>query len=140
MAYQFVHELTNTIRESPGRAALAAVLLITTSIYVCVGHQEYRVAEVGDASSPEEIVDLTANPEWSTGVEQVAADDDNAPATITRVGSRDRYIDAQLTHAVAVEEDSDKGSLRHVEQISGQAMQQNSGQGPVWLLGVLMDD
>ena len=140
MAYHFIHEIATTIRHSPMRAALAAVLLITTTIYVCAGHQEYRVAEIGDSSPTAEVIDLASNPDWASEIEQVQADEEDAPATTTRVAGRESYIDARLTHAVAVVDDSDSETLRRVEQVSDETERHTSVNAPVWLLGVLQDD
>ena len=140
MAYHFIHELAHTIRKSPMRAALAAVLLITTTIYMCAGHQDFRVAHMGDASDSAVVIDLTANPNWATEIEQVAADTTDAPATSTRVAGREHYMDAHLTHAVAVEDDFEAENRRRVEQISGEAEPHTAGDSPVWLMGVLQDD
>ena len=146
MADHFIHELSQTIRHSPMRAALAAVVLITTTIYVCAGHEEYRVAEMGDDSASDqvdstgEVIELTAHSAWVGEIEPMEADEEDAPATTTRVAGRERYIDAHLTHAVAVEVDSDAGNLRRVEHVSGEPERRPSGNAPVWLLGVLEGD
>ena len=140
MAYHFIHELTHTIRQSPMRAALAAVVLITTTVYVCAGYQDFRVAHMGDASDSSEVIDLTGNPDWSTEIEQVAADTTDAPAISTRVAGREQYRDAQLTHAVAVEDDIQAENRRRVAQVSGEIAPHNAGNSPVWLMGFLQDD
>lgn len=140
MAYHYIHELTHTIRQSPMRVALAAVVLITTTIYVCAGYQDYRVSHIGDASDSSEVIDLTANPDWTTEIEQVAADSTDAPAMSTRVAGREQYIDAHLTHAVAVEDDIQTENRRRVEQVSGEITPRTAGNSPVWLMGYLQDD
>ena len=143
MAYHFIHELTHTIRQRPVRTALAAVLLITTTIYVCAGHQQYRVAEIGDRPSAAEtqgVIDLSENPSWTAEIEQVVADEDDAPAMTTRVDGRERYSDARLTHAVAEEDDVEAARRTHVDLVSGESERHASDQAPVWLLGVLQDD
>lgn len=139
MAYHFIHELTHTIRHNPMRAAFAAVLLIATTFYVCVGYQDYRVAEMGDVSTSAEVIDLTGDPVWGAEIETVVANEDDVPATTTRRGGHERYIDAHLTHAVAVEDDSTVEDRRRVEQVSDEAEQRASQNAPVWLLGVLHD-
>ena len=122
------------------RAALAAALLITTTLYVCVGGPDYRVAEIGDASSSAEVIDLTGDPAWEAEIETVAAHEEDAPATTTRRAGRERYRDAHLTHAVAVEDDSTSDHRRRVEQVSDEVERRASGNAPVWLLGVLHDN
>ncbi len=140
MAYHIIHELTHTIRLSPMRAAFAAVLLISTTIYVCADYHNYRVAKIGDTATSGQVSDLTAAHTGATEIEQVVADADDAPATTTRVEGRERYIDAHLTHAVAVEDDTDAQMRTRVEQMAGITAQRTTDAGPVWLLGIIEDD
>ncbi len=140
MAYHIIHECTQTIRQSPMRAALACVLLMTTSIYVSMGRQNYRVAEIGDSATTADAIDLTSNPDWLSDIEQVEADADDAPATTTPVDGREQYIDARLTHAVAEIEETENPIHSQVEQVSDVTPQRPVDQSPVWLLGVLKDD
>ncbi len=141
MAYHFIDECTQTIRQSPMRAALACVLLITTTIYVCTGHQHYSVAEIGATpAASADVTDLTSNPDWLTDIEQVGTNADDAPATTTPVDGREQYMDARLTHAVAEMDDAEQVRLRQVEQVSGATPHHSVDQSPVWLLGVLKDD
>ena len=140
MAYQLTMQFTEVIRQSPLRAALACVLLITTSVYVCVGQDGYRVAEIGEADSSESAIDLTSYDGPGEGIDQVSTDEEDAPAVATRVGSREQYIDAQLTHAL-VEEDVSAISHRiRVTPVSGESKQGATDGSPVWLLGVLIDE
>ncbi len=140
MAYHIIHECTETIRQSPMRAALACVLLITTSIYVSMGRQNYRVAEIGDSTTTADAIDLTSNPDWLTDIEQVGTNADDAPATTIQTDGRERYIDAQLTHAVAEVDDAEEVRHGQVEQVAGVTPPGPAAQAPVWLLGVLKDD
>lgn len=140
MAYHYIHELTHTIRHSPMRAALAAALLLTTMIYVCAGYQDFRVAHMGDASESADVIDLTTNPDWASEIEQVGSDTTDAPATSTRVAGREQYIDAHLTHAVAVEDDIEAVNRRRVDQVAGVIAPLTAGNSPVWLMGFLQDD
>lgn len=140
MAYHFIHECTQTIRQAPIRAAIAGVLLITTTLYVCTGHQNYQVAEIGETSASTDVLDLTGNPDWLSDIEQVSADADDSPATTTQVDGRERYIDARLTHAVAEVDEAEGTRHQQVEQVSAVAAIPPASQAPVWLLGVLHDD
>ena len=140
MAYHIIHECTQTIRQSPMRAALACVLLISTSIYVCMGRQNYRVAEIGDSATTADAIDLTSNPDWLSDIEQVGTDPEDSPATTTHVNGREQYIDARLTHAVAEIEETADPIPSQVEQVSAVTPQRAVDQSPVWLLGVLNDD
>ncbi len=140
MAYHIFLDLVQTIRQSPIRAASAAVLLITTTVYVCTGHAPYRVAEIGDSAPAGEVIDLTADHEWSDVIEQVSTDADEAPAITTFAGGRERYIDAHLTHADAVEDERMAALRTHVEHVSGQADRRPVSEAPVWLIGILSNE
>ena len=140
MAYHIIHECTQTVRQSPMRAALACVLLITTSIYVSMGRQNYRVAEIGDSSTPADVIELTSNPDWLSDIEQVGTDDELSPATTIPVDGRERYIDVRLTHAVVEMDDAEDVQHGQVEQVAGVTPSAPVDQAPVWLLGVLKDD
>jgi hypothetical protein len=140
MAYHFMHEFASTIRHNPVRVALAAVLLITTAIYVCADHQNFRVSLMGDATDAAEVIDLTENPHWATEIEQVVSDTADAHATSTRVAGRERYLDAHLTHAVAVEDNIEAENRWRVEQVSAVKQPHTAGDAPVWLLGILQND
>jgi hypothetical protein len=140
MAYHIIHECTQTIRQSPMRAALACVLLITTSIYVSMGRQNYRVAEIGDSTTTADAMDLTINPDWLQDIEQVGTDPEDLPATTTHVDGHEQYIDARLTHAVAEINEAEDPTDSQFEQVSGVIPQRPVDQSPVWLLGVLNDD
>jgi hypothetical protein len=138
MAYRWKSETAETIRQSPVRAALALVLLITTTVYVCFESDGYRVAEIGETTSFEEVVDLTSG-EQSEFV-QVSADEDDAPATTTNVDGRETYIDARLTHAFVEEAEADATHRLRVTPVSREVASQSQDIAPVWLLGVLIDE
>lgn len=140
MAYHIIHECTLTIRQAPVRAALACILLITTTLYVCTGHQNYRVAEIGETSASTDPIDLTSNPDWLSDIEQVSTDPDDTPATSTQTDGREQYIDARITHAVAEVDEATEGQHRRVEQVSAVTPPRPADQAPVWLLGILHDD
>lgn len=141
MADHLIRELIQTLRESPLRAAAACVLLITTSVYVCTGYDDYRVAEIGDTAARDSSIHLTA---LESGDEVLAPDPvsehDDAPAMTRRVGGREQYIDARLTHAVSEEEEPSENSLTRVTPVSGVAERRSSPEAPVCLLGVLIDE
>ena len=141
MAYQLIRELIQTLRESPMRAAAACVLLITTTVYVCTGHDDYRVAEIGEAVAGSGTIDLASLESWDDEVEySPVSEDTEAPATIRRVDGRDQYIDVRLTHAVSEEEELSESSPTRVTPVSGIAVRRSSPEAPVWLLGVLIDE
>lgn len=140
MAYHFLRELTDTFRQSPVRAALASVLLIASTLYVCVGHDQYSVVEIGETTSPGNVIDLALDQDGQAGIEQVSAAEEDVPATSIRDGERIQYIDARLTHAVAEEEEPLARHRARVEQVSGQTERGSSDNDPVWLLGILIDD
>lgn len=138
MAYRVISETVETIRQSPVRAALALLLLITTTVYVCFENQGYSVAEIGETTSFDEVVDLAS--EEADEFVQVSADEDDAPATTTNVDGRETYIDVRLTHAF-VEENEEATSHRvRVTPVSQEVVSYPADSAPVWLLGVLVDD
>ncbi len=146
MADHFIREFKDTLRQSPLRAALALVILITTTVYVCTGQGGYRVAEIGNASEigdSSAAIDLASddgNVAWVQEIEQVTTDEEDVPAVSTRVDGRDRYIDARLTHAVAVDDDISLEHQTQVIPVSGESQRRVAPHSPVWLLGVLGDD
>ncbi len=140
MAYQLIRELIQTLRESPMRAAAACVLLITTTVYVCTGHDDYRVAEIGETASRSGAIDLASLESWDDEVEHSLESEEEAPATTRRVDGRDQYIDVRLTHAVSEEEELSESSPTRVTPVSGVAVRRSSPEAPVWLLGVLIDE
>lgn len=141
MAYQLIRELIQTLRESPMRAAAACVLLITTTVYVCTGHDDYRVAEIGEAAAGNGTIDLASLESWDDEAEySPVSEETDAPATTRRVDGRDQYIDARLTHAVSEEEEPSENKLTRVTPVSGVAVRRTAPEAPVWLLGVLIEE
>ena len=143
MADHLILQLKETIRQSPLRAALAFVILITTTVYVCTGHDGYRVAEIGEGSPTVTGSDVTSsdqNVDWEQEIDRVSADEDDAPAVSTRADGRDQYIDARLTHAVAEEDDASLAHPTRVIPVSGEVQHRPASESTVWLLGVLNDE
>lgn len=138
MAYRAISETMETIRQSPIRVALALVLLITTTVYVCFENDGYHVAEIGETTSFDEAVDLTS--EDAGEFVQVSADDEDAPATTENVDGRETYIDAQLTHAFVEQSDEEASHRVRVTPVSREVVSQPADSAPVWLLGVIVED
>lgn len=138
MAYQF--QFADSIRQSPVRAALALLILISTSVYVFVAHDGYRVAEIGEANSPESLIDLATHHAAAEGREQLTAEEEAIPAVSTYVGDREQYIDARLTHAVVEEDDTTAATRLRATPVSAVSAGHSPTDPPVWLLGVLIDD
>ena len=141
MADHIIHELTESIRQRPFRAAAAFVLLITSTVYLYSGYGSYRVAEIGESASSDQTFGLSASEEFGDDIEQVLADEEDALAVSSRVGERDQYVDARFTHAVASEDEAAVAGRDTVTPVSYQAVRSaSSASSPVWLLGVLVDD
>lgn len=138
MAYRVISETLETIRQSPVRVAMALVLLITTSVYVCFENDGYHVAEIGETTSFDEAVDLTS--EDADEFVQVSADEDDAPATTENVDGREKYIDARLTHAFVEQSEEEISHRVRVTPVSREVVSRPSDSDPVWLLGVLAED
>lgn len=139
MARYIIQEPLRTVREKPVRAAMAALLLLTTAIYVCTDHTRIPVAEIGEETTP--IIDLTdqINSQYDP-IEQVSVDDSESPATATRVEGRDRFQDSRVVTAIAELSDDEKTYQTRVQPVSGQATRSGRAQKPVWLLGKLIED
>lgn len=150
MAYQFVFDVRETVRQSPVRVVAALVLLVATSLYFFTADQSYRVAELGAGSQSANVTDLTQSTPWETEVSLISADDadpHHAPAWVRRSEGREQYIDAQLTHAVAEGDATQDSRVAHIIPVSGQYRSSpavkdrpEAGTEPVWLTGVVVED
>lgn len=140
MAYQLKFEFAESIRQMPVRAALALLILITTSVYIFVANDRYRVAEIGETNATEPAIDLAAHQTWADDSQQLIAEEEAVPAIATQNGDREQYIDARLTHAVVEEYEAAAATRLRATPVSAETRQLSSSDSPVWLLGVLIDD
>lgn len=139
MARYLIQELLRTVREKPVRAAMSALLLLTTAIYVCTDHTRIPVAEIGEETTP--VIDLTdqiSSQEYP--IEQASVDDSESPASAIRIDGRDRFQDSRVVAAIAELSDDEKTHQTRVQSVSGQTTRSGRAQKPVWLLGKLIED
>lgn len=134
---RYFQETYHTIRDNPVRAAAAALLLLSATIYVCWQPSEVSVAEMGEEYS--DVFDLGDPPE--TSIDLVSTEDSEEPATVKRVAGRDQYHDSQVVAAISeITTDSDSPRQTWITPVSGQSNTSSSSEKPVWLLGVLLED
>lgn len=139
MARHLIHELVRTVREHPIRASLAALLLLTTTVYVTTDHSRIPVAEVGEEAVP--LVDLTEeDSEWTSPIQQASASELAEAPSVVRDDLDQNSPDSQVVPAVAHLSYRQFSQRTRVQPVSGQLSHQESAQKPVWLLGVLIED
>jgi hypothetical protein len=138
MARNLIQDLLQTLRNQPVRSALAALLLLATTIYVCTDHSGTPVSEIGEEATP--TLDASDDSDgFDPSIEQASVDETEA-ASLTRIDGRDRFHDSQVVAALAELSDEEKSQQARVLPVSGQIRGRGSNQKPVWLLGRLIED
>lgn len=139
MARNLIQDLIQTVRNQPVRSALAALVLIATTIFVCTDHSGTPVSEIGEEVTPS--LDLTGEGlSFDNSIEQAAADDSDVVASVTRIEGHDRFRDSSVVPAIAELSDEEKSHQSRVQTVSGQTRSRGSDQKPVWLLGKLIEE
>lgn len=132
MARNLIQDLIQTLRNQPVRSALAALLLLGTTIYVCTDHSGPSVAEIGEDATPS--FDLSDG-SFDSSIEQASAVESD---DVVRNGGR--MQDSQVVAALAELSDEEKSHQSRVQPVSGQTRNRDVSQKPVWLLGKLIED